>query len=65
MPASPFDVPTAIPDRSAAVAGSSLVAPLCAAAFGLILLYVAGFAPTDVLHNGAHDARHAAGFACH
>lgn len=65
MPASPLDVPTALPHRSAPLAGSRLVAPLCAAALGLILLYAAGFASTDLLHNGAHDARHAAGFACH
>jgi cobalt transporter subunit CbtB len=65
VPTSPIDAPTALPDRSAPLAGSRLVAPLCAAALGLILLYAAGFAPTDELHNGAHDARHAAGFACH
>jgi cobalt transporter subunit CbtB len=42
-----------------------LAAPLCAAALGLLLLYAAGFATNEALHNGAHDARHSAGFACH
>ncbi len=36
-----------------------------AALLGLVLVYGAGFAQTDLLHNGAHDARHAAGFPCH
>ncbi len=42
-----------------------IAAPLCAALLGLLLLYAAGFAQTEAIHNGAHDARHAAGFACH
>ena len=44
---------------------TGLAAPLCAVALGLLLLYAAGFATTEALHNGAHDARHGAGFACH
>ena len=44
---------------------SSVAAPLCAALLGLVLLYAVGFAQTEAIHNGAHDARHAAGFACH
>jgi len=40
-------------------------APLCAALLGLVLLYAVGFAQTEEIHNGAHDSRHAAGFACH
>ena len=51
--------------RDAPLSASSVAAPLCAALLGLALLYAAGFAQTDALHNGAHDARHAAGFACH
>lgn len=46
-------------------AAPGVAAPLCAAALGLLLLYGAGFATTDVIHSGAHDARHGAGFACH
>jgi cobalt transporter subunit CbtB len=49
-----------------AVAGwRDAVALLAAAALGLVLVVGAGFAGSDVLHNAAHDARHAAGFPCH
>ena len=36
-----------------------------AALAGLFLLLVAGFAQASVLHNGAHDTRHAIAFPCH
>jgi len=42
-----------------------LVAPACALALGLALVYLAGFAHTEALHDGAHDARHSAAFPCH
>ncbi|MFX4335880.1 CbtB-domain containing protein, partial [Acinetobacter baumannii] len=32
---------------------------------GLGLVFVAGFAPATVLHNAAHDFRHAQNFPCH
>ncbi|MBV1867985.1 MAG: CbtB-domain containing protein [Marinosulfonomonas sp.] len=32
---------------------------------GLFLLLIAGFAQASVLHNGAHDTRHAIAFPCH
>nr|WP_298170832.1 CbtB-domain containing protein [uncultured Pseudomonas sp.] len=32
---------------------------------GATLIFFAGFAPMDVLHNAAHDARHSAAFPCH
>jgi cobalt transporter subunit CbtB len=32
---------------------------------GLALLFVAGFAQPDLVHNAAHDARHAFAFPCH
>lgn len=44
---------------------SSITAPLCAMALGLALVYLAGFAHSGALHDGAHDARHAANFPCH
>jgi cobalt transporter subunit CbtB len=34
-------------------------------AFGLFLLAGAGFAGSDLVHNAAHDTRHAIGFPCH
>lgn len=51
--------------RHTPLPASSVAAPLCAALLGLVLLYGVGFAQTEAIHNGAHDARHAAGFACH
>ena len=44
---------------------SRFAAPLAAALIGLGLIYVAGFAEADALHDNAHDARHAANFPCH
>jgi cobalt transporter subunit CbtB len=32
---------------------------------GLALALFVGFAPMDVIHNAAHDARHAFAFPCH
>ena len=42
-----------------------LIAGSLALALGLTLLIGVGFAGDYRLHNGAHDARHAAGFPCH
>jgi len=41
------------------------VAAAIAIGFGAFLLFVAGFAGADVLHNAAHDGRHAFAFPCH
>jgi cobalt transporter subunit CbtB len=42
------------------------VLPALAAAFlGLFLLWGTGFAGPGVIHNAAHDTRHAAAFPCH
>lgn len=38
---------------------------LCAAGLGAVLLFGAGFASMEALHNAAHDSRHSAGFPCH
>lgn len=35
------------------------------AALGLALVFVAGFAESNILHNAAHDTRHSTGFPCH
>ncbi|ODN69851.1 CbtB domain-containing protein [Methylobrevis pamukkalensis] len=39
----------------------------CALAFliGGALVFTTGFAGADVLHNAAHDTRHALSFPCH
>lgn len=44
---------------------SKALPALFAAMLGMALIFTAGFADTHVLHNAAHDARHAAGFPCH
>lgn len=45
---------------------SSAVLPaLMAVALGLFMVGVVGFSHSDILHNAAHDVRHANGFPCH
>ena len=44
---------------------SELIVPLAAALLGATLIYLAGFAPIEAIHDGAHDARHSAAFPCH
>ena len=56
-------VPGVATDRHRARSRS--LGAVCAALLGLVLVYGAGFAQTEAFHNGAHDARHAAGFPCH
>lgn len=41
------------------------LAVLGAAALGLVLVLGTGLAPSQLVHNAAHDARHAAAFPCH
>lgn len=42
-----------------------LLAGFLALFLGLTLLVGTGFAGDMLLHNGAHDTRHAMGFPCH
>jgi cobalt transporter subunit CbtB len=42
-----------------------LVAASMAVGLGAVLLFGAGFASMEALHNAAHDSRHSAGFPCH
>lgn len=42
-----------------------LSASLLAALLGIGLLYASGFAGPALLHNAAHDWRHAHNFPCH
>jgi len=41
------------------------MAGVIAAALGLFFLFGIGFAQPQVLHNAAHDTRHAFTFPCH
>lgn len=38
---------------------------LLALALGVFILFGAGFAGAGVLHDAAHDSRHATAFPCH
>lgn len=38
---------------------------LLALAFGLAVVFAAGFASPSALHNATHDTRHAFGLPCH
>lgn len=53
-------ISTAAPARAEA-----LKAALCALVVGAALVFTTGFAMPDVLHNAAHDTRHALSFPCH
>ena len=46
-------------------AGTRIAAVTIAVLLGVFLLAGTGFLQADVLHNAAHDARHAFGFPCH
>lgn len=50
----------AVPD-----AGQRLVAGLAALVLGAFFVWGAGFAQAEMLHDTAHDMRHAFGFPCH
>ncbi len=49
----------------AAAAGSRVAPALLAAGIGLVLIVLSGFAQATVMHDAAHDVRHATGFPCH
>ena len=44
---------------------SALLSVLFVALLGGTLLFVAGHAQSEALHDAAHDVRHATGFPCH
>ena len=41
------------------------LAAIAAAALGIVVVFAAGFAPGDAVHNAAHDSRHSFAFPCH
>ena len=49
-------------DRAAA---NRKLAALFAAALGFVIVFAAGFAPSETVHNAAHDTRHSFAFPCH
>ena len=46
-------------------AKSGLMSIVMVALIGASLVFVAGFANSQVLHDAAHDTRHSTGFPCH
>jgi cobalt transporter subunit CbtB len=60
---------SAVSTRSTSVSAISvsdrLVAGILALLLGSFLVFGAGFAHSSVLHDTAHDVRHANGFPCH
>jgi len=56
---------SSVPNAAGVAVPSRILAPVCAAILGVVLIYLAGFAHADALHDGAHDARHSAALPCH
>ncbi len=58
-----------VSNKTAAIAASGvsqrLVAASIALFLGVFLVWGAGLANSQVLHDTAHDTRHAYGFPCH
>ncbi len=48
-------------DSRSAVMGAATIAIV----LGFFLVFAAGFANPEALHNAVHDVRHAAAFPCH
>lgn len=46
-------------------ASTGIMPVIAVALMGLAILFVAGHAQSAVLHDAAHDVRHATGFPCH
>ncbi len=51
--------------QSGAVPWTLLAGVTGAALLGVFMLYGAGLAGSEIIHNAAHDARHAFAFPCH
>jgi cobalt transporter subunit CbtB len=51
--------------QPAQLAAGRRVACAVAFALGLTMIFLVGFAQPAVLHNAAHDSRHALAFPCH
>ena len=65
MSVTPFQAGQADARSRSAVLKDRLIPALMAAGLGAVLLFGAGFASMEALHNAAHDSRHSAGFPCH
>ena len=56
---------TQVQQAAFAVPSQRLSAVVLASFLGIALLFVSGFAGPSILHNAAHDWRHAHNFPCH
>lgn len=56
---------TMIARTAATRSDASLAAIVLVVFLGVSLLFAAGFAHSQVMHDAAHDTRHAVGFPCH
>lgn len=48
-----------------ALAPSRLAPATLVFAIGAMLMLIVGFAQPELIHNAAHDTRHAIGYPCH
>ena len=64
-----FAKPAATAASAHSISGSDRAAVLpvvlTTALLGAFVIFGVGFAHSDILHNAAHDTRHATGFPCH
>jgi cobalt transporter subunit CbtB len=51
--------------KTHAIADTRATSILAVLTFGIVLLFAAGYAQATVLHDAAHDQRHAMAFPCH
>ena len=58
-----FATPRPVEDEHARA--SRGLAAFLAAALGIVVVFAAGFAPSEAVHNAAHDTRHSFAFPCH
>ncbi|MCJ8300786.1 MAG: CbtB-domain containing protein [Pseudomonadales bacterium] len=59
------NIQSSVATQAPSLAVSDTKQILAALALGLMLVLFVGFAPMEVIHNAAHDARHAFAFPCH
>jgi cobalt transporter subunit CbtB len=51
--------------QTGGLSATTLTAAALAVGFGVFLILGTGFLGAEVLHNAAHDTRHAISFPCH
>ena len=51
--------------KTATIARTDIASIALVFLMGATMVFMAGFAQSQTLHDAAHDVRHAAGFPCH